>query len=80
MARAGDGRKLTLLAYLNPRWKKEDGGALRLFPKPRLSTDSSPDQQHQAVDVYPIGGRVAMFYSADVAHEVPIVRTVMSTH
>ena len=28
----GDGRRLTLLIYLNPGWKKEDGGALRLFP------------------------------------------------
>jgi hypothetical protein len=82
---AGDGRRLTVLLYLNPSWKKEDGGALRLFPKsiysPVDSADakstvtpvdagSAPGTLRQAVDIYPEGGRLAMFYSADVAHEV----------
>lgn len=28
----GDGRRLTVLTYLNPSWQPEQGGALRLFP------------------------------------------------
>jgi hypoxia-inducible factor prolyl hydroxylase len=80
----GDGRRLTLLMYLNPDWKKEDGGALRVFPKSRYakpagggsgdipaptSTATAVDGD-VAVDIYPVCGRCAMFYSADVAHEV----------
>jgi hypoxia-inducible factor (prolyl hydroxylase) len=55
----GDGRRLTLLIYLNPNWTPELGGALRLTPP-----GGDP------VDVYPMGGRLAMFYSADCPHEV----------
>ncbi|KAL6765837.1 2OG-Fe(II) oxygenase superfamily-domain-containing protein [Haematococcus lacustris] len=56
---AEDGRRLTLLCYLNPNWKPSHGGALRLFPP-----NSSP------VDVLPHCGRLAMFLSKTVAHEV----------
>ena len=77
-----------MLVYLNPNWKKEDGGALRLFPKSHYSKKlgaageggeggeggeeegAVSQQSKEAVDVYPEGGRLAMFYSADVAHEV----------
>ncbi|PNG71389.1 Egl nine 3, partial [Tetrabaena socialis] len=27
-----DGRRLTVLTYLNPGWQEKQGGALRLFP------------------------------------------------
>lgn len=55
-----DGRKLTLLCYLNPdKWVESDGGSLRLHPK-----NSSP------VDIFPEGGRLAMFFSDLVEHEV----------
>lgn len=60
----GDGRRLTVLVYLNPDWTHEMGGALRLFPV----TGSS--ERHKAIDIYPEAGRLAMFYSAEVAHEV----------
>ena len=55
----GDGRRLTLLIYLNPHWTEELGGALRLTPP-----------KGPPVDVYPMGGRLAMFYSAECPHEV----------
>lgn len=55
----GDGRILTLLVYLNPDWDQSQGGALRV-----TGTDGN------ITDVYPIGGRLALFYSAKVAHEV----------
>jgi Rps23 Pro-64 3,4-dihydroxylase Tpa1-like proline 4-hydroxylase len=55
-----DGRKLTLLCYLNPgKWVESDGGSLRLHPN-----GSNP------VDVYPEGGRLAMFFSDLIEHEV----------
>ena len=55
-----DGRRVTLLIYLNPGWKREDGGALRLTPLDKT----------EGIDVYPECGRLAMFYSADMPHEV----------
>jgi len=57
----GDGRRLTLLVYLNPGWTKKQGGALRLTP---------PTTPGTAVDVFPESGRLAMFYSAEMPHEV----------
>ena len=101
-----DGRKITVLCYLNPDWEESMGGALRLFiPKKfRQKEDESKDnvgtrevlrsedsegvqenaekslrEDHpapagdyhmKAVDVYPQGGRVAIFYSSDIPHEV----------
>jgi hypoxia-inducible factor (prolyl hydroxylase) len=89
-----DGRRLTVLCYLNPEWENSLGGALRLFiPKKYQqheeshsinSKDTAPVLESQdnsaenskspyhmkAVDVYPEGGRLAMFYSSEVPHEV----------
>ncbi|GLC35544.1 hypothetical protein PLESTB_000195700 [Pleodorina starrii] len=58
----GDGRRLTVLTYLNPDWREQQGGALRLFPVRQGSAG--------VVDVLPLAGRVALFLSAEVAHEV----------
>jgi len=55
-----DGRRLTILIYLNPGWEKTQGGALRL----------TPPSAEEGIDVYPDCGRLAMFYSADMPHEV----------
>ncbi|GIM03309.1 hypothetical protein Vretimale_8065 [Volvox reticuliferus] len=57
-----DGRRLTVLTYLNPDWQEKQGGALRLFP---IREGAAP-----VVDVLPVAGRVALFLSAEVAHEV----------
>lgn len=99
-----DGRKITVLCYLNPDWEESMGGALRLFiPKKfrqkedeskgnvgtrevlrsedsegvqenaekSLREDAAAGDYHmKAVDVYPQGGRVAIFYSSDIPHEV----------
>ena len=65
----GDGRRLTMLIYLNPGWQREQGGALRLTPS--TSTNyAEGNKDADAVDVYPECGRLAMFYSADIPHEV----------
>ena len=58
---AGDGRRLTVLVYLNGRdWQRGHGGALRVHP------EGTP----RPVDLYPEGGRLAMFYADQVPHEV----------
>lgn len=60
---ANDGRRLTVLLYLNLEgWTKENGGFLRVWGK-----DSSTNGPR---DVMPLGGRIAMFYSDKVPHEV----------
>ncbi len=51
------GRRLTAIAYLNPGWKPADGGQLRLHAEP-------------AVDLAPLFGRLVVFLSAKVEHEV----------
>ncbi len=53
-----DARKLTLILYLNPNWKTEDGGELILYV-----SDSN------AVTVAPKGGRLVVFESY-LEHEV----------
>ena len=62
---AKDGRKLTVLIYLNEPWKEEMGGFLRVYgPRGEPAENMAPN------DVMPLGGRVAMFYSDKVPHEV----------
>lgn len=56
-----DGRRVTMLVYLNPGWSVDMGGALRLTP-------TAPDTP--AVDILPDCGRLALFYSATMPHEV----------
>lgn len=53
-------RYITCLLYLNPGWKQEDGGCLRIFEK---------DGQH-FVDVEPVAGRLVIFSSVHTWHAV----------
>lgn len=53
-----DGRRLTVLCYFNERWHEDHGGALRLHGA------TGP------VDVLPKAGRLALFYSDLMKHEV----------
>lgn len=46
-----NGRRLTVLLYLNPRWSANDAGQLRLY-----------DLDDASVDVEPIGARVLMMF------------------
>eukprot|EP00040_Diaphanoeca_grandis_P013923 m.70350 g.70350 ORF g.70350 m.70350 type:complete len:471 (-) comp24212_c1_seq2:15-1427(-) len=55
-----NGRKLTVIYYLNHNWTKGDGGELRIF---------KPDDTH--IDIDPIGDRLVVFFSDErVPHEV----------
>jgi SM-20-related protein len=64
-----DARVISVVLYLNESWTDTDGGALRIF---------APDGGAPH-DVLPIGGRLAVFRSADVEHEVrPALRERLS--
>lgn len=66
----GDGRRLTMLVYLNPNWDTEKGGALRLTPSECDKYSEVNKEVADATDVFPQCGRIAMFFSADIPHEV----------
>jgi Rps23 Pro-64 3,4-dihydroxylase Tpa1-like proline 4-hydroxylase len=57
-----DVRKLTAILYLNPAWKEGDGGEIRLFVK--------DEEEVKPVDLSPVGGRLLLFWSDEIPHEV----------
>ena len=59
----GDTRKLTCILYLNPEYKQSDGGELRLVL-------SNKDDKISTVDLSPEGGRLLLFWSDEIPHEV----------
>jgi hypothetical protein len=58
-----DGRRLTVLCYLNPDYTGEHGGALKVY---------EPDDEDgtRGVEVAPSAGTIAMFYADQTPHEV----------
>jgi SM-20-related protein len=61
-------RTVSVIVYLNADWLPEHGGALRLHPEGLSMRDISP-----------VGGRIAVFLSADMLHEVlPATRERLS--
>ena len=54
-----NGRKYSIVLYLNEDWKVEDGGMLSLYPINRAQ-----------VDISPLGGRMVFFKSDEMEHEV----------
>ena len=85
-----DARTVSVVLYLNEDWQTEQGGALRLYPpqSPTQSQSQSPSpsptptqnpQENTSQDIYPEAGRIAIFLSADMPHEVlPATRDRMS--
>jgi Rps23 Pro-64 3,4-dihydroxylase Tpa1-like proline 4-hydroxylase len=63
----GDTRKLTCILYLNPQYKEGDGGELRMFVKGK---DTVTEGALETVDLTPEGGRILMFFSDEIPHEV----------
>lgn len=55
-------RIVSLVLYLNPGWQAADGGALQLF--------SGEDPQQAGALVLPEAGRLAVFLSEEIPHEV----------
>ncbi|CAB9527814.1 Egl nine homolog [Seminavis robusta] len=54
-----DIRKLTAIIYLNPNYQAGDGGELRIYL-----------QDNVIRDLPPVGGRLLMFWSDEIPHEV----------
>lgn len=56
-------RIVTVILYLNESWTEADGGQLRMyFPQ--------EDRSERVEDVLPIGGRLVVFLSEEIPHEV----------
>ena len=56
-------RVVTVILYLNEKWEESDGGVLRMyFPQ--------EDGSELVHDVLPIGGRLVIFLSGEIPHEV----------
>ena len=64
--RDDDARAISLVLYLNPGWRGEDGGALRLF--------ASEEAREPALTVAPHGGTLVALRSDTIAHEVLAAR------
>lgn len=55
-------RVVTVILYLNDTWSEEDGGALRMYlPK---------ESGEEIMDVFPEGGKIVVFLSGEIPHEV----------
>ena len=65
---ANDTRKLTCILYLNPDYDADrgDGGELRLV----LAGKEGVDKTTRQVDLTPEGGRIVVFWSDEIPHEV----------
>jgi SM-20-related protein len=53
------GRQFSIVLYLNQDWKAADGGMLSLYP-----------HGEEQIDISPLGGRMVLFRSDEMEHEV----------
>ncbi len=60
---SNDRRVLSMVIYLNAHWQPSDGGALRVHP-------SAENGLNSPKDIAPQGGRLVLFLSDSIAHEV----------
>jgi len=70
---SGDTRKLTCILYLNPDHEEgTDGGEIRLYLPPEETQAEASDTEcpWRTVDLSPIGGRLLVFWSDEIPHEV----------
>lgn len=59
-------RKLSMVCYLNEdNWKPENGGELAIY--------TQQNGEEQEVDIYPFPGRIVIFESQELEHEVKTV-------
>lgn len=56
-------RIVSIVLYLNDTWEESDGGELRMFY-------TRPDGIEDYKDFLPLGGRIVVFLSGEVPHEV----------
>ena len=63
-------REITILCYVNCDWQVErDGGCLRLHPGGLNSADGASSEEAM-VDVAPVAGKIVVFSSGSMLHEV----------
>lgn len=70
---AGDTRKLTCILYLNPDYREGDGGELRLLFNGDDCSDVVEEDEvgsTETLDLTPSGGRMVLFWSDEIPHEV----------
>lgn len=76
-----NGRKITAVFYANKSWSREDGGQLRVykrlpnpFQKEKAASEGEeiPSEETYEVEeeIDPLGGRLVLFRSRDMPHEV----------
>lgn len=58
----GDQRRITAICYVNHAWNEQDGGSLRIW--------RGKEDEGQPLDIQPIGGRLVIFFSGAVDHQV----------
>jgi SM-20-related protein len=56
-------RKVTVIIYLNDSWSQEDEGMLRMYLP-------HEDGSEEILDIQPKGGRLVVFLSGEIPHEV----------
>ncbi|GGZ39849.1 2OG-Fe(II) oxygenase [Echinicola pacifica] len=56
-------RVVSCILYLNDEWSEDDGGALRMYLPQEDGTE-------EILDVFPKGGRLVIFLSGEIPHEV----------
>ena len=67
----GSARRLTAIVYLNEGWEETRGGQLRLWVRTGATDGADTDSVHErAVDVLPTYGRLLLFLSEEMEHEV----------
>ncbi len=60
-------RKLSLVCYLNnENWKPENGGELAIY--------TQENEEEKTINIYPLAGRVVIFESQELEHEVKPVK------
>jgi SM-20-related protein len=66
------GRRVTAILYLNAGWVPEDGGVLRIHAEvDHVHVHVHDDvHDHGTIDLAPVGGRLVVFLSDRVEHEV----------
>jgi hypoxia-inducible factor (prolyl hydroxylase) len=80
---ARDGRRLSVVCYLNSDWQPAHGGCLRLHPmtSSMLSKSVLPGAEvaeARVVEVEPVAGRLVAFFADEMLHEVS--RTFQPRH
>jgi SM-20-related protein len=62
-------RAISVVLYLNHHWRRQDGGALRLWTTPAPGREP-PSSRTPYLEVLPEAGTLVVFRSADFWHEV----------